>query len=223
MADASVPQRKSSGTRRKDISGQRFERLTVQAFSHSDGTSAFWTCLCDCGKTAVIATNSLQRGNTRSCGCLQFETQVKRLTTHGHCPGEHANRPPEYHVWQGMIRRCEGAGTNGYFYSERGIAVCDRWLHSFESFMADMGSRPSDKHSTERKDNGGHYRPDNYIWATRRVQTRNTRQNHNITFQGETLCLTDWAARIGIHPVTLHLRLKRGWSIEKAITTPKLQ
>jgi hypothetical protein len=42
----------------------------------------------------------------------------------------------------------------------RGIAVCERWRGSFENFFADLGSRPSPKHSIDRyPDDDGNYEP----------------------------------------------------------------
>lgn len=224
MADNSVTKRRSSGTRRKDLTGHVFERLIVLEFDHSDGNSAFWKCKCTCGKVIVTAGTTLRRGQSRSCGCLQKDVASIVHTKHGHCSTgvAYKDRPPEYNVWQNMLRRCEGIGEKAIYYTERGITVCDRWKHSFANFYADMGPRPSDKHTIERKDNDGHYCPENCCWDTRHNQARNTRQNRWITFQNETLCLSDWAERLGITSVALYLRLtKFGWSVEKSLTTPK--
>jgi hypothetical protein len=64
------------------------------------------------------------------------------------------------------------------------------------------------------------YEPGNVVWATSKQQNRNRRNNHQITFRGETMCITDWAARTGIHYVCLINRLSRGWSVEETLTTP---
>lgn len=57
----------------KDITGQKFGKLTVIKFSHIN-KSSYWLCKCDCGKEKVIWINSLKQGSTRSCGCLNLKT-----------------------------------------------------------------------------------------------------------------------------------------------------
>jgi len=41
-----------------------------------------------------------------------------------------------------------------------------------------------------------------------------------LTYNGRTLCATEWAEELGIEWVTLFARLYRGWSVEKALTAP---
>lgn len=86
--------------------------------------------------------------------------------------------------------------------------------------MEDVGPRPSKLHTLERIDNNGDYEPGNVRWATRAEQMRNTRANRNITFSGETMCLMDWAKRLGVSCSAMRGRFRRRWSIEKALTTP---
>lgn len=120
-----------------------------------------------------------------------------------------------------MLQRCTNPqNTSWKNYGGRGIRVCERWLE-FENFLTDMGPRPVGM-SIERDDRQGHYEPNNCRWATAAEQARNTRRNKIITFQGETMCLKDWAARFGVRYNTLVLRLLRGWSVERMMTTPFL-
>ncbi len=104
-------------------------------------------------------------------------------------------------------------------YGGRGITVCERWS-DFAAFLADMGPRPSLEHSIDRIDNSAGYSPENCRWATKSDQMRNTRRNNNLTFRGETLCVSAWAERVGIARRTLLSRIKLGWSVERVLTAP---
>jgi len=61
--------------KRRDLTGQRFGRLTAVALVErkaSDG-SLLWLCLCDCGKEKVLLVANFKHGNTKSCGCRRVE------------------------------------------------------------------------------------------------------------------------------------------------------
>lgn len=65
----------------KDLSGQKFGRLTV---IERMPNSSKWKCQCECGNIVITDTNHLNQGHTKSCGCLQkdraSETHFKNLT-----------------------------------------------------------------------------------------------------------------------------------------------
>lgn len=127
----------------------------------------------------------------------------------------------EYSIWMNMRARCNNPANTSYAnYGARGIKVCERWESDFLNFLEDMGRRPSRKHSIDRIDNNGHYEPSNCRWATFSEQARNRRTSRFIEFRGRSLTLAEWAQEIGIDMRTLHLRLKNGWSIERALTQP---
>jgi hypothetical protein len=89
----------------------------------------------------------------------------------------------EYYAWDNMKQRCLNPKNPRYkSYGARGIKVCDRWLHSFKNFLADIGHKPGPEYSLDRKNNDGDYEPKNCRWATRKVQNHNTRrqQAHRI-------------------------------------------
>src|SRR6266436_4499546 len=99
----------------------------------------------------------------------------------------------DYASWCDMLTRCYNPRFNGYkYYGGRGITVCERWRHSFENFLADMGVKPSLKHSLDRIDCNGPYSPDNCRWATRLEQNANQRRIKLYTFGGETRHLKEW-------------------------------
>ena len=129
----------------------------------------------------------------------------------------------EYDIWRMMIKRCADPDDKHYHnYGGRGISVCRRWRASYRHFLADMGPRPSKGYSIERQDNDGNYEPGNCSWSTKREQDRNKRTNHWLTFNGQTLIITDWARLVGVRANVISARLKKGWSVERALTTPLL-
>ena len=80
----------------------------------------------------------------------------------------------EYRTWAGMIQRCTNPNNPMYsYYGEKGIKVCNKWLHSYSEFLWDMGRRPSTKHTLDRKNNKLGYYKENCKWSTRQEQARN--------------------------------------------------
>jgi hypothetical protein len=205
---------------REDLTGQIFGRLTAVEFSHDDVSPRkgggknyclMWKCKCACGKTVTINAKKLKSGNTKSCGCLLIEQRI----THG----RHKSR--EYRTWIGIKSRCYNPNNTGYpSYGGRGIKVCDRWLESFENFLADMGECPDFSMSIDRIDNDGDYAPDNCEWRTIGEQANNRRDNRLLEFAGRTQTVAQWARKFGISPITIGSRLRDGWSVKRALTTP---
>jgi hypothetical protein len=120
-----------------------------------------------------------------------------------------------------MITRCENPKSIEYeVYGGRGITVCDRWRISFENFLADMGDRPTPKHTIDRIDNAIGYCPENCRWATMKEQQRNRRNNRLISFDGKTATLAEWAEISGNSSDIISWRIKQGWNLRSAIFEP---
>lgn len=123
-------------------------------------------------------------------------------------------------AWASAIRRCTDHAHQSFpFYGGRGITVVARWRDSFETFLADMGRCPPG-HSLDRLDSNGDYGPANCRWATKIEQMNNTRANRLLVFRGETKTVAEWAHALGVRPWVLFNRLYRGWSIDRALSTP---
>jgi hypothetical protein len=135
--------------------------------------------------------------------------------THGHSLVGKVS--PTYKTWLRMKERCYNPHKDKYkYYGGRGIKVCARWS-KFENFLADMGEKPAGL-TLDRVDNDGDYKPSNCRWATLKEQARNKRNNHFLTFRGETRTLTEWARTLKIPQPTLSRRLIDGWRVEDALT-----
>ena len=194
-----------------DIVGKRFGRLVVQAYIEK----SFWHCWCDCGCDAVVKTDALNSGKTRSCGCLIADTMRRRSLRHGH--GTRKNRSKAYGRWADMIQRCTNPNHPKYpLYGGRGIRVCERW-REFENFYADMGEPPVGM-TLDRIDTDGDYEPGNCRWLDAKGQQNNRRNNQKITLNGETHGITEWERRTGISRHTIIRRLRLGQSAEEALT-----
>ena len=196
----------------------RFGRLITVALPGKLNGRARVLCECDCGKMKSIGTSDLTSGRTRSCGCLLSETARARAT-HGH--NRVGLRTTEYIAWAGMVERCYRKNSIGYAnYGGRGIAVCDRWRKSFETFLEDMGKKPSWAESIDRIDNDRGYEPENCRWTVRRVQNRNKRDCRMLRVGDFFGCIVEASERFGISEQTLASRLARGMSDEDAVRIP---
>lgn len=127
----------------------------------------------------------------------------------------------ECHSWDAMIQRCTNTKSRAYsYYGGRGISVCARW-RVFANFFADMGLKPSPKHSIDRINNNGNYEPGNCRWAVRRTQQRNMRSNRALTFNGQTKFLCEWEEETGISQKVIWQRVSvLGWPADRALTEP---
>ena len=201
-----------------DMAGERIGQLAVIERDTKMKGDAWWVVKCDYGTIKSIRGGDLRSGRVKACGCLK--------TTHGMTGSN------EYTIWNIMRQRCRDETVKDWpRYGGRGVVVCAGW-QKFENFFADMGKRPSKKHSVDRIDNDGNYScghcaeclenewPANCRWITMAEQHRNTRRNKFITFNRETLCVSDWAKRKGMSSALLRWRLESGWGIEKALTEP---
>lgn len=202
----------------RDISGERFGRLTVIRYSHKTPIKNgkyynFWVCKCDCGVEKTINVNSLKNGDTKSCGCLNMEVVKLLGITHGLLK----EYKRENSSWMAMKQRCNNKNTKQYAdYGGRGIGYAKAW-ERFENFVRDMGHCPRGM-TLERKNNEIGYSKSNCVWATKIDQQNNRRNNVWITWKGETKTITQWARILGLKNWTLYYRLKTKMPIERAMS-----
>lgn len=201
--------------------GDKFGRLTAIQFLRwtefkCGKRQQLWLWRCDCGKETKAFAPNVKRGHTKSCGCYSEESRSKVHTIHGGSkPGQIEHL---YIVWCSMKQRCED--TNHKRFKDwvgRGIQV--QWKN-YEEFRSDMLPDYKPGLQIERRDNNGHYCKENCKWATAKEQALNRRSNRLIEFKGETLPLSVWAERASLKRSTVAYRLKIGWSVAAALTTP---
>ena len=122
-----------------------------------------------------------------------------------------------------MINRCTCECWRDYKnYGGRGITVCPEWKESFESFRDwALANGYQDNLTLDRIEVNGNYEPSNCRWATVKQQANNTRSSRYLEFNGEVKTVKEWADELGLNYRTLYSRITtKGWSIEKALTTP---
>ncbi len=202
-----------------DMTGMEFGRLRVMSRAvNARNGNAQWRCQCQCGAIIVANGQNIRIGHTASCGCLQRQRAGDANATHGATRG---GATPEYRIWVGIKTRCENQKSTSYrWYGARGIKICDRWAKSFEMFLCDMGKRPSTKHSIERKHADGDYCPENCKWATSAEQAANSRRNLRIEFNGRSQIEAHWCRELGLARGGVSRRLRNGWTLEIALTSP---
>ena len=198
----------------KDITGQKFNKLTVIEYAgrRESNRNSRWLCLCECGNTVTVDGSTLRLLRQKSCGCARKKRFMPKI--HGLCASS------EYSSWKGMHTRCYNKTNHKYpIYGGRGITVCPEW-HDAKAFLDDMGKKPTKHHSINRKDNDGNYTPENCEWATPKEQANNKRTNRIIKHNGLSMTVSQWADHLNISFVALRMRLHRGWGITKSFNTP---
>lgn len=202
-----------------NVKGIRYGRLVVEEFYSIDGVSrmARWICICDCGNRIQTSGKNLRSGDTKSCGCLNTETRIKRFYKHG------LSRHPISVAYHSMLDRCSGyTEKNIRNYKNRGITVCDEWRKDKSSFLRWAITRWKKGLSLDRIDNDGGYSPSNCRFTTNRIQCGNKRTNFIVRANGEDVCLTELIRKNG-NKITYsgaRYRIKKGISPMLAVTMP---
>jgi len=202
-----------SGVRR--VKGDKFGAITLVEYVKAERK---WIGKCDCGNESLYFISNLTRGNTTKCvACANISRSIAH-TVHGKSPKGGVVTCREYTIWQAMKRRCLNENDPHYkYYGGRGITVCDRWLHSFENFYADMGKRTTEAHQIDRTDNDGNYEPSNCRWVTRLEQANNKSDNVRLTIDGITKDIRLWAEKSPVHLATIKKRIKAGLTPKQAV------
>lgn len=203
----------------KDITGQKFGRLTAIKFCYSKSrkkaTDHYWLFRCDCGKEKILLKSSVTSGHIKSCGCYHKEKISIIHKKHGLANSR------IYGIWCDIKTRCKNPKhiRHNYYY-DKGINICDEWTNNFENFYnwaLENGYKES--LSIDRIDVNGNYCPENCRWVNNKIQSNNKTNNHNITVNGITHTISEWCDIKQMNYHTFYSRLNRGWNIEKILNT----
>ncbi|MBK8527894.1 MAG: hypothetical protein IPL57_12610 [Rubrivivax sp.] len=192
-----------------EMRGKTYGALTAVAKvgSHPRNGNALWRFTCSCGAECVHVGYDVRSGRTVSCQACAAERTRLASVKHG------KTNTREFSTWTDIQTRCYNPKSTGYArYGGRGIAVCARWLESFENFLADMGERPAGT-SIDRIDNDGPYSPENCRWATRKEQARNKRNNVRVAALGGA-SVPELAELAGVSLSCMWQRVRRGKSTD---------
>lgn len=199
-----------------DLTGKKFGRLTVVKRAENNAYGPMWICVCDCGKTTIKSGCCLRNGHTTSCGCYAKEVASKVHTKHG------GTNEYLFRRWQIMKYRCtEQNKEHKRNYYDKGITVCDDWINDYSAFKewaVNHGFSP--ELTLDRIDFNKGYSPENCRWIPEKEQHRNTSKNKIIEYEGEKMPLVILSEKTGIREDLLRDRLRRGWTVERAVNTP---
>lgn len=201
--------------KRLNLVDKEYGRLKVISLAYIKNGRTFWNCRCSCGNETILLGKDIKNGNTKSCGCLKIDTSRQRMTTHG------ATDSRLYNIWTSMKQRCETSKIEKFVrdYQNRGIKICAEW-HDFSVFQKwALENGYKENLSIDRIDNNKGYFPENCRWVDNFVQANNKRNNYFLTYNNKTQSIEQWARELGIKGSTIHERLRRGWSVDKTLTT----
>lgn len=213
-------------TIRKDLTGERFGKLTVVEFDCMQGHMSKWKCKCDCGGTKSVRSDHLTAGHTKSCGCMEFENR-KRIA--GHNRTIKADHIRLERVYRAMLNRCYRAENRNYRnYGGRGISVCNEWRENFVNFCEWALANGYDETAEygectlERIDVNGNYEPSNCKWISSYEQSINKRDTIRFNWDGGIHTIRELSQITGIPEGRIRGRLVRGWSLKRTLSTPKM-
>ena len=192
-----------------DLTGQKFGRLTaVSRAGNAKNGNVRWNCICECNNTCVVDAWKLINSHTASCGCLNREKVIERFTLHGLANSK------LYRIWCDIKQRCLNPNCPNYHnYGGRNISMFPNWAESFVEFYNYVSLLPhydDENYTLDRINNDGNYEPGNVRWIKREMQSRNTRRNIFVDYNGIKMLLVDVAKITGINYNTLQNRMKRG-------------
>lgn len=184
------------------------------------------TAICQCGVMKDYDLTNLKNGTTVSCGCHKLKICIERLTKHG------LRGHPLSSIWKNIKGRCERKSHPRYpDYGALGVRMCQEWREDFKVFhdwCINNGWKKGldlDKDIIAKKLGVPPllYSPDRCCFVTRRENNGERRSNIWLEHDGKKMIISNWERELGLNSGVIKRRLKRGWSIAEALSTPKLK
>jgi len=212
-----------------DYRGKKFGKLTalepLETFTVSGRRLWAWECRCDCGNKTVTRAQNLQKGHTKSCGCLKIETSKKNIeytreatVSHGDSRrGKMHDLYKLYHCIKGRVK-CDRI-RDAKSYKDKGILVCDEWGNdylAFKKWAIDNGYKKG--LIIDRIDNSKGYSPNNCRFVTTKQSMRNTTRNRYLEINGERKTVVEWAEYYNVRDGLVRSRLRANWPVEEIFT-----
>lgn len=169
----------------------------------------------------IIDATRTANGIKDSGNRTEFATGAVRDTNTGACVFKHGKSSTRlFGIWTNMHTRCYNQNNKKYKnYGARGIKICGKWKNDFLSFYEwAMGNGYKKELTIDRVDNDGDYGPENCRWTTLKEQGRNKTNTLKIFYKGEERAIKEWAELVGIKYGTIRMRIRYGWTAEKALT-----
>lgn len=203
----------------KDLSWQKFNKLTFIRFSHVKSWWYYWECKCDCWKTHIALSGDVKNWNTKSCWCHSKYMKTNFPNAKWHFKVyKNRNIDGLFNIYNSIKTRCNNINSIWYkHYWWRGIKCL--WK-SFEDFRNDMWDRPKWL-TIDRIDNNGNYCKENCRRATKKQQQNNTRKNILLDFDWETKTMKEWSEKLWIPYPNLRYRIKTWHTIGSILSLYK--
>lgn len=205
----------------QELIGQKFNRLTILDIWKSEENGYYKCCCrCECGNIRENRLTYVKRGVIKSCGCSKYK--YRALPSKNNCIFYGRSAHPLHKIWDAMFDRCENPNNPMFpIYGGRGITVCKEWrdFQKFVKWSNSIGGKP-DGYSLDRIDPNWNYCPENCRWASAETQQNNKRTNRYLTYNGETLSLSQWSRKLGISRWAIQYRFMQGWSAEDILEIP---
>lgn len=201
---------------------ERHSMLTLvkQTYFHTNNAYTKALYKCECGVIKEINMRKVRELRTLSCGCLIHSGNNSK--THGY------SKHPLYRIFKGILARCYNVNFPAYDrYGGKGVKVCEEWLSDYSLFVkwgiANGWEKGLDVDKDIRAKELGIdallYSPEMCQFVTRKKNCNARSSNVELTYNGETKNISQWATELNISPSRIRQRIEvLGWEIEDALS-----
>lgn len=126
-----------------------------------------------------------------------------------------------HRIYLSMVKRCTTDAPQYKKYFGCGIRVCGEWMADYQKFEDwSLSHGYADGLCIDRMDTRKGYSPENCRWTTLKENARNRIDTVFVEYRGVPAKLCELCEKHGIRYGVVYSRLRAGWDIEKALSTP---